>query len=162
MRVGALRWVPLLAQPHFYHSISIFSPGRLYDGLTLSELQQDHYRSRLRNKLVAEAFYLTTGIEKYGSGFIRIRQALRDYPEVQFTVEELSGGLCLTFAKPAAEEGGGVKKTTRPRRPQNRRHAMNTPEPPTCAPCLAPTPNTLKTCSSGFSSSCTTSPTPAA
>jgi len=27
---------------------------------------------------------------------------------VQFTVEELSGGLCLTFTKPAAEEGGGV------------------------------------------------------
>jgi ATP-dependent DNA helicase RecG len=38
------------------NSISIFSPGRLYDGLTLAELQQDHYRSRLRNKLVAEAF----------------------------------------------------------------------------------------------------------
>ena len=92
----------------FDNSISFFSPGRLYDGLTLAELQQDHYRSRLRNKLVAEAFYLTTGIEKYGSGFIRIRTALRDYPEVQFTVEEVSGGLCLTFTKPAAEEGEGV------------------------------------------------------
>jgi ATP-dependent DNA helicase RecG len=59
---------------------------------------------------VAEAFYLTTSIEKYGSGFIRIRQSLLDYPEVQFTIEELSGGLCLTFTKPAAEEGGGVNE----------------------------------------------------
>ena len=94
----------------FDSSISIFSPGRLYDGLTLTELQHDHYRSRLRNKLVAEAFYLTTGIEKYGSGFIRIRQSLLDYPEVQFTVEELSGGLCLTFTKPPLQESEGLNE----------------------------------------------------
>jgi hypothetical protein len=34
----------------------------------------------LSNKLVAEAFCLTGSIEKYGSGFIRIRKALEDYP----------------------------------------------------------------------------------
>ena len=92
----------------FDNNISIFSPGRLYDGLTLAELQQDNYRSRLRNKLVAEAFYLTTGIEKYGSGFIRIRQALADYPEVQFQVEEISGGISITFSKSDPTMGEGV------------------------------------------------------
>jgi ATP-dependent DNA helicase RecG len=92
----------------FDDSISIFSPGRLFDGLTLDELRQDHYRSRLRNKLVAEAFYLTTAIEKYGSGFLRIRQALADYPEVQFVVEEISGGISLTFKKSTTKMDEGV------------------------------------------------------
>lgn len=92
----------------FDNSISIFSPGRLYDGLTLAELEQDNYRSRLRNKLVAEAFYLTTGIEKYGSGFIRMRQALADYPEVQLIVEEISGGLSISFVRTVDSVNGGV------------------------------------------------------
>ena len=56
----------------FDNSITIFSPGSLYGGLTLDDIQSDHYPSRLRNKLIAEAFYLTSNIEKYGSGFIRI------------------------------------------------------------------------------------------
>jgi ATP-dependent DNA helicase RecG len=94
----------------FDNSISIFSPGRLYDGLTLAELQQDHYRSRLRNKLVAEAFYLTTGIEKYGSGFIRMRKALADYPEVQLLVEEISGGISITFTKTHDEVSEGLSE----------------------------------------------------
>ena len=55
---------------------------------------------RLRNKLVAEAFYLTGNIEKYGSGFIRIRKALREYPEVSFKAEEISGGIALNIALP--------------------------------------------------------------
>jgi ATP-dependent DNA helicase RecG len=48
---------------------------------------------------VAEAFYLTNNIEKYGSGFIRIRNALRDYPEVSFEVQEMGGGVLLTFGQ---------------------------------------------------------------
>ena len=53
----------------------------------------------LRNKLVAEAFYLTGSIEKYGSGFIRIRKALRDYPEIEFEIKEFAGGVMATFAQ---------------------------------------------------------------
>lgn len=70
----------------------------------------------LRKKLVAEAFYLTTGIEKYGSGFIRIRKTLQDYPEVHFDIAEKFGGVMATFTKSQSEsqdEGvsGGVKNT---------------------------------------------------
>ena len=83
----------------FDDQISIFSPGLLYGGLKLDELKSDNYKSRLRNKLVAEAFYLTGNIEKYGSGFIRIRKALREYPEVSFKAEEMSGGILLTFTQ---------------------------------------------------------------
>ena len=81
----------------FDDKITFFSPGTLYGGLTIEDLHTDHYQSRTRNKLIAEAFYLTNNIEKYGSGFIRIRQALQEYPEVVFKVEEISGGVLVTF-----------------------------------------------------------------
>lgn len=32
-----------------------------------------------------------------GSGFIRIRHALKDYPEVQFDIQEFQGGVMATF-----------------------------------------------------------------
>ena len=63
----------------------------------MEDLSTDTYQSRTRNKLIAEAFYLTNNIEKYGSGFIRIRQELQDYPELDFGIEELSGGILVTF-----------------------------------------------------------------
>ncbi|MBU3928899.1 MAG: putative DNA binding domain-containing protein, partial [Bacteroidetes bacterium] len=59
----------------FDNKISIFNPGRLYN-LSLDDLKKDNYQSNLRNILVAEAFYLTRRIEKYGSGLIRIRKEL--------------------------------------------------------------------------------------
>jgi ATP-dependent DNA helicase RecG len=69
----------------------------------VAEIQTDNYRSSLRNKLVAEGFYLINVIEKYGSGFIRIRRALQDYPEVQFNVQEFQGGVMATFAQKQPE-----------------------------------------------------------
>lgn len=83
----------------FDDKITIFSPGTFYGGLTVAEIQTDNYRSSLRNKLIAEGFYLINVIEKYGSGFIRIRRALQDYPEVQFDVREFQGGVMATFAQ---------------------------------------------------------------
>ena len=92
----------------FDDSITFFSPGRFYGGLSVADIQTDNYQSHLRNKLVAEAFYLTNNIEKYGSGFIRIRKALQDYPEASFEVQEIGGGVLLTFAQkqPVAHHGG--------------------------------------------------------
>ena len=92
----------------FDDSITFFSPGRFYGGLSVADIQTDNYQSHLRNKLVAEAFYLTNNIEKYGSGFIRIRKALQDYPEASFEVQEIGGGVLLTFAQkqPVAHRGG--------------------------------------------------------
>ena len=81
----------------FDDRITIFSPGTLYGGLTLEDLKGDSYQSRTRNKLVAEAFYLTNNIEKYGSGFIRIRKELASYPELGVSIEEIGGGLLITF-----------------------------------------------------------------
>lgn len=92
----------------FDDKISIFSPGTFYGGISVADIQSDNYRSSLRNKLVAEAFYLTGSIEKYGSGFIRIRKALRDYPEIEFEIKEFAGGVMAAFAQkqPAAPHVG--------------------------------------------------------
>lgn len=81
----------------FDDRITIFSPGTLYGGISMADIQADNYRSSLRNKLVAEGFYLTKAIEKYGSGFVRMRKALQDYPEIDFGVKEFAGGVMVSF-----------------------------------------------------------------
>ena len=48
---------------------------------------------------------MTQNIEKYGSGFIRIRKELETYPEIIFAVEEIGGGVLVTFG-----QGEGVSE----------------------------------------------------
>jgi len=91
----------------FDDRIMVFSPGKLYGGLTIDDLKTDTYQSYTRNKLIAEAFYLTNNIEKYGSGYIRIRKELEAYPEITFTVEETSGGVLVTFKQNEGVNEGG-------------------------------------------------------
>jgi ATP-dependent DNA helicase RecG len=38
---------------------------------------------------LAEAFYLTGDIERYGTGFVRIRDFLVAYPELTLKIEEM-------------------------------------------------------------------------
>ena len=87
----------------FDDKITIFSPGTFYNGISVADIQADNYRSSLRNKLVAEGFYLVNAIEKYGSGFIRIRNALKEYPEIDFEIKEFTGGVMVTFAQKRQE-----------------------------------------------------------
>lgn len=76
----------------------------------IADIQTDHYPSQLRNKLVAEAFYLPRNIEKYGSGFIRIREALRDYPELAFSVQEIGNGVLVSFIRHADTTPASIDK----------------------------------------------------
>ena len=76
----------------FDNKISFFNPGNLYGGLTLDDLKTDSYSSRTRNKLIAEAFYLTKEIEKYGSGYIRIRKEISQYETMTFNYKEIGNG----------------------------------------------------------------------
>ena len=76
----------------FDQSISIFNPSGLFGNLSIEDLKTDNYRASTRNKLIAEAFYLTKDIEKYGSGFIRIRKAIADYPTMKFYYKEIANG----------------------------------------------------------------------
>ena len=50
------------------------NPGRLYGNLKLADLEWDDYVSSIRNKLLAEAFYLTGDIERYRTGFVTVHQ----------------------------------------------------------------------------------------
>lgn len=49
--------------------------------------------------MVAEAFYLTGIIEKYGSGLSRIRRVVTEAGNVTFYMEELPNGFLVTFLK---------------------------------------------------------------
>jgi ATP-dependent DNA helicase RecG len=82
----------------FDQKITFFNPGRLYGNITAEELLTDAYQASTRNKQIAEAFYLTHDIEKYGSGFIRIRQAIADYPTMQFNFCEFGDGFVSEFS----------------------------------------------------------------
>ncbi len=64
----------------FDNSIRFFNPGELHHSLSMEDLKTNSYPAYARNKLIAEAFYLTGDIEKYGSGFVRVRQAIKKYP----------------------------------------------------------------------------------
>ncbi len=53
----------------------------------MQPVENFHRFGKLKHCIVLpEAFYLTGNIEKYGSGFIRIRKALEDYPEVRLEI----------------------------------------------------------------------------
>jgi len=81
--------------------ISFFNPGNLYGGLTIEALTTDSYSSQTRNKLIAEAFYLTRDIEKYGSGFIRVRKEISTYATMTFRFHEQGNGFLteLSYSK---------------------------------------------------------------
>jgi len=82
----------------FDQSITIFNPGKLYGDMTIEKLKTDNYQSRTRNKLIAEAFYLTKDIEKYGSGYIRVREAIKEFNTMMFDYEESGDGYLVTLS----------------------------------------------------------------
>ena len=110
----------------FDQSILFFNPGKLYGGLTIEELNTDNYQARTRNKLIAEAFYLTCDTEKYGSGFRRIRSAIAEYPTMQFSYRESGDGFIteLQYQEQKVQSKGipekvGEKVTTTPKTTQD-------------------------------------------
>lgn len=82
----------------FDNCITLFNPGRLFGDLTIDALKTNTYQAYARNKLIAEAFYLTGDIEKYGSGFRRIKEALDDYPTMELICEEIPNGFLATVS----------------------------------------------------------------
>ena len=52
-------------------TIEFFNPGKLYDELTIAQLNSGHYASRTRNRAIANMFKECGLIERYGSGIKR-------------------------------------------------------------------------------------------
>ncbi|MDR3189298.1 MAG: putative DNA binding domain-containing protein [Prevotellaceae bacterium] len=82
----------------FDSSITFFNPGELYGNLTVESLKTNTYQAYARNKLISEAFYLTGDIEKYGSGFRRIRNEIKRYPSMELVCEEVPNGFLVTIS----------------------------------------------------------------
>jgi len=78
--------------------VGVDDEGKLSGDLTFEDLKTDNYQAYARNKQLAEAFYLTHDIEKYGSGFVRIRKAIEDYPTMKFDFREFGNGFVTEFS----------------------------------------------------------------
>ncbi len=76
----------------FDNYIEFYNPGKLSGDLTVEDLKKDDYKAHSRNKLIAEAFYLTGDIEKYGSGFLRMRKEISSYPTMKMDFGERPNG----------------------------------------------------------------------
>lgn len=76
----------------FDNYITFYNPGILFGNVTVEALNKDNYQAHARNKLIAEAFYLTGDIEKYGSGLIRIRKEIKEYPTMEIAFSEIHSG----------------------------------------------------------------------
>ena len=81
----------------FDDNIEITNPGKLMGGLTIEDLKSDNYIPKHRNKLLTEAFYLTGDIEKYGTGFKRIKDWLKEYPNLTLELDDLNDFFCVTI-----------------------------------------------------------------
>lgn len=80
----------------FTDRVEIYNPGDFPEGLTPEDFFTGKERSVLRNKLIAEAFYRTKDIEKWGSGLKRIHdECKREGIRVEFDV--LKTGFLTTF-----------------------------------------------------------------
>jgi len=82
----------------FDNKITFFNPGNLYGNMTVEKLKTDSYQAQTRNKLIAEAFYLTNDIEKYGSGYSRVRKEIVQYPTMKFEYEDMGNGYLVTLS----------------------------------------------------------------
>ena len=82
----------------FDNSITFFNPGKLFGELTVEHLKTNNYQAYARNKLLAEAFYLTGDIEKYGSGFKRILDELKQYPTMNLECQEIPNGFLVELS----------------------------------------------------------------
>lgn len=100
----------------FDQEISIYNPGRLYGNIDIDELKENKYASELRNKLIAEAFYLTKDIEKYGTGFSRIREEIKSYPTMRFDFYEQGNGFVasLSYTKQKISDTNSVEPANEP------------------------------------------------
>lgn len=74
------------------------TPAELLDRIAAGESQTLEFKSSFDK----------ANIEKYGSGFIRIRKAMNDYPELSFSVQEISGGVDLTFSHTQAVQPASI------------------------------------------------------
>ncbi len=99
----------------FDEHVEFVNPGGLFGSLKLEALQTDFYRASHRNKLLAEGFYLSGEVEKYGTGFVRIRERLaKEAPDLQLSFKDDSGAFWVNLGSNELRDdiGGGASRKT--------------------------------------------------
>jgi len=83
----------------FDDSIWFYNPGKLPEGLTIDQLKHSHSSIR-RNRLIADVFFRAGYIEQFGSGTLRMMEALKSesHPEPEFK-EQANGFVTQFFIK---------------------------------------------------------------
>lgn len=79
--------------------ILITSPGTLPEGITIADLSRNPHPSRLRNPLLAQAFYFAEIVERWGSGTTRMAELCRaqNLPAPEFA--QVGSEVYVTFRK---------------------------------------------------------------
>jgi ATP-dependent DNA helicase RecG len=80
----------------FDDHIWFYNPGKLPEGLTVDQLEQPHSSIR-RNRLIADVFFRAGFIEQFGSGTLRMIEALTNagHPKPKF--KEQANGFVVVF-----------------------------------------------------------------
>ncbi len=81
-----------------YQTLIRSSESQTIEFKTSFFLITDNYQAQTRNKLIAEALYLTKDIEKYGSAYIRVRKEIESYPTMKLDYEEMGNGYIVTIS----------------------------------------------------------------
>ncbi len=77
--------------------LEITSPGPLPDLLSFNELGTG--RSEIRNRVIAPIFKDMTLIEGWGIGFQKMREYIREYPELELILQEVGHSFQVQFIK---------------------------------------------------------------
>lgn len=87
----------------FRDRIEIYNPGSFPEGLTPKDFIKGEERSVLRNPLIAEIFYYSKDIEKFGTGLKRIHDECRD-DKVRVEFKVIKTGFVTVFYRNEALE----------------------------------------------------------
>jgi ATP-dependent DNA helicase RecG len=82
----------------FDDRIEIWSASKLPERITVSDLLKPHV-SVLRNPTLANLFFLTGDIEKFGTGIKKMIDACRDFKMPPPDFDSSSNAFCVTFRK---------------------------------------------------------------
>ena len=98
----------------FDDRLEVWNPGGLPEGMTVEDLRRPH-ESKLRNKLIANAFSLIKYIEQFGTGIQRILDDCRaqELPAPNFEAKGHSFRAVFTPSKMASKSPAILKLTER-------------------------------------------------
>ena len=91
--------------------IEVYNPGQFADDYSPEDFIKGIEKSIPRNPLIADTFYLSKDIEKWGSGLKRISEECKA-ASVKVKFEKIKSGFVVTFYRPEPQAGNTLKDGT--------------------------------------------------